>query len=64
MSRIKQTFTQNTDGTENISVTCKICGKPIVKSNKYGMYCEDMCGLKEDKETYDKLNNIFMSIFK
>lgn len=61
--RIKQEFTQNSDGTENLSLTCKVCGKPIVKSNKFGMYCENMCGLEEDKEAFKKLNDMFGGMF-
>ena len=64
MSRIKRAFTKNTDGTENLELTCKICGKPISKSNKYGMYCEDKCGIEEDKAAFLKLNNLINSLFK
>jgi hypothetical protein len=35
--------------TKNLEVTCE-CGKPIVVANKYGMFCEDMCGFKESKK--------------
>jgi len=61
--RIKQELTKNADGTENINISCKICGNPIIKSNDYGMYCEDMCGLEDDKAAYEKIKNMF-DIFK
>jgi len=59
MSRIKATLKNG-----NASLTCKVCGKPIVKSNKYGMYCENMCGLEEDKKAYIKTNKIIDKFFK
>lgn len=49
-------------GEDNIEVTCKICGKPIVKSNKFGMYCENSCGKEADKEAYIKIKNMFGGI--
>jgi hypothetical protein len=39
-SRIKTDIKGN-----DVSITCKKCGKPITKSNKFGMYCQDECGL-------------------
>jgi hypothetical protein len=30
-------------------ISCGISGKPITESNKYGMFCEDMCELKQCK---------------
>lgn len=57
-SRIKQKITENPNGTIDIDLTCKICGKPIVQSTKYGMYCEDKCGENKDKEAYSKIMNI------
>ena len=54
----KQTFTQNSDGTEDLSVTCTTCGKPIVKTTKFGMFCENKCGLKESKKAHKKLKDI------
>ena len=63
MSRIKQKFTKNSDGSENINLSCKVCGKPITKTNKFGMYCEDMCGLDEDKKAYEKIEKIMNGIF-
>ena len=63
MSRIKQTISENADGTIDIGVNCS-CGKPIVQSNKYGMYCEDKCGEKEDKEAYLKVDGFINSFSK
>ena len=63
--RIKQTFTKNQDGTENLQITCNICGGQITHSTKYGMYCAKKCGEKEDKEAFengmDMLNKMFGS---
>lgn len=41
-----------------VEITCDKCGKPITVSNKYGMFCEDLCDLEESKKakkTVDKL---------
>jgi len=38
------------ENTGNVGVTCEKCGKPIVKSNQWGMFCEDNCGLEKSKE--------------
>ena len=36
-------------GGFDLSLTCKQTGKPISVSNKWGMFCEDMCDLEENK---------------
>jgi hypothetical protein len=61
--RIKQTFTPHKGGGEDLSITCKICGEPIMQSNKYGMYCKNKCGEKEDKEAFDKGMNMLGNLF-
>lgn len=48
MCRIKHTG-KKAGRKFDISITCEITGKPINKSNKYGMFCEDMCELEECK---------------
>ena len=58
--RIKQEFTKNADDTENVNISCKICGKPIIKSNDYGMYCEDECGIEDDKAAFEKIKKMFL----
>ena len=60
--RIKTIVTNNPTGGVDVSVSCKICGKPIIKSNKFGMYCENMCGLEDDKKAYNKIKSIFGGI--
>jgi len=56
-------FTMDEKG--NASVTCD-CGKPIVIADKYGMFCEDLCGYEESKkaalvisQTIDRLSELF-----
>ena len=44
------------------SITCD-CGKDLTVVNEYGMFCEDMCGLKESKEVGDLLMNKFLNEF-
>ena len=56
--RIKQTFTSNSTGGENLTLTCKVCGEQIIKSTQFGMYCKNECGLEEDKEVYNNLINL------
>lgn len=58
-SRIGQRFTQLPDGGEDIDVFCTICGKSITHSNDYGMYCDNECGIEEDKLAYKLLTTIF-----
>lgn len=62
-SRIKVEKQENPDGTINLDLNCKHCGKPIVQSNSFGMYCENKCGLKEDKEAFKKINKLFGNLF-
>jgi len=48
----------------DINVKCKSCGKPIIQSNDYGMYCEDYCGQNDDKEAYEKIKTLMNMFFK
>ena len=49
MCQIKQNQ-KKVKGGIDLSLTCSISGKPITISNQYGMFCEDMCELKECKK--------------
>lgn len=51
------------DKNGNASATCD-CGKPITVTNKYGMFCEDMCGLKESKEAGEFLDIFIDNLLK
>lgn len=57
--RIKITENRKFGDFIDLDITCSICGKPISKSNEYGMFCEDECGLAEEKEAYLKAKEIF-----
>ena len=59
MNRIKQTINENSTGGININIDCALCNKTIIISNKYGMYCENMCGLTKDKIAYYLFKIIF-----
>ena len=61
--RIKQTIKENPTGGIDVTLTCRECGKPIVKTNKFGMYCEDMCGHEADKKAYEKIKKMFEGLF-
>ena len=54
MSRIKANLKDR-----DLSLTCKICGEPITHSNEYGMYCENKCGIEDDKKAKEKIEKIF-----
>lgn len=47
----------NTGSGVDIGVVCEISGKPITVTNKYGMFCVDMCDFDEAKEAHDLLTN-------
>jgi hypothetical protein len=38
------------DKSGNLTMVCKTSGKPIVKSNLLGMFCEDMCDYEDAKK--------------
>lgn len=52
---------QREDG--GIDVLCK-CGKPIVISNEYGMFCEDMCGYEESKKAAEAMGPLIEEFAK
>ena len=56
---IKKKITHLPGNKIAIDVSCSKCGKPITEANKYGMYCEDFCGLNEDKEAAKCLRKMF-----
>jgi len=33
-----------------LKIACKHCGKPIVYSDEKGMFCEDRCNYRENRE--------------
>ena len=41
----------------NADATCG-CGKPLTVTNKYGMFCEDMCDFEESKQVGDVMDSI------
>ena len=43
MCRVNATATK-LNGKRDVTVICMDSGKPVVSSDKYGMYCEDRCG--------------------
>jgi len=44
-------------------LNCDQCGKPVSKTNEYGMFCEDMCGLEESKKGFDELRKVMEGMF-
>jgi len=51
------------DGKIDMNVLCSRCGKPITVSNKYGMFCEDLCGLEESKRAGREISKAFGGLF-
>jgi hypothetical protein len=45
----------NTGTDTEMLIVCEKTRKPITVTNKYGMFCEDMCDLKECKEADKKI---------
>ena len=50
--------------TEHIQVTCNQCGKLIVETNKYGMFCEDRCGYEESVKRGKELDTLLGECFE
>jgi len=50
------------EGQVDILVKCKVCGKPITVSNKYGMFCEDLCNMEEEKRAYTTLRTLLVNM--
>jgi hypothetical protein len=46
------------DGKGNLKIKCKICGGPITHSNEFGMYCDNECGIEDDKKAYKELKKL------
>ena len=44
-------------------VTCDYCGKPVVKADKYGMWCEDECGREDSIKALSEVEAIMRSFF-
>ncbi len=52
----------NNENGVDILITCKFCGKPITVSNKYGMFCEDLCSMDAEKQAYTELKNLLIDM--
>ena len=47
----------------HFNLDCDVCGKPIVNGNKYGMFCENKCGLEEAKKGFEELRKVMQGMF-
>jgi hypothetical protein len=57
---------KGTPEAREIDIRCKKTGKYITVTNKYGMFCEDMCDLAEAKKAdaeIDKMLNKLDRLF-
>lgn len=43
---------------DNILIGCETCGLPLTKTNKYGMFCKNECGLKKSKQSSKELEDL------
>ena len=50
-----------TPGKEDgdISIRCKISGKPITGSDDWGMHCENKCGHGSESEAHEIMEEFF-----
>jgi len=51
------------DENGHADATCD-CGKPITVTSKYGMFCEDMCGLEEAKKAEEFVGNLVKQLLE
>ena len=58
MGKFKSTAEEHEDGTISLDIVCEECGKPIVESNEFGMFCEDRCGYEESKKAGKKIEEL------
>lgn len=52
---------------EDIEIRCPHCGKLLSVTNKYGMFCEDLCGYDESVKAAKKAKKLIgdmMNILK
>jgi hypothetical protein len=47
----------------DLTIACD-CGKLITETNKYGMFCEDFCGLEEAKKADKQLIKLLKGLDK
>ena len=59
MCKINQEFNNG-----NLNLTCKTSNKPISVTNKWGMFCEDLCNLEECKQAEKEINKIMEAMDK
>ncbi len=59
--RLKIKETVNEDGTLSIEVKCEKSGRPLTRTTKLGMFCDDpncVCE-KESEETFAMIKDLF-----
>lgn len=43
---------------DNLTMTCKTSNKPFSVTNKWGMFCADLCNLEQCKKAEKEVNKI------
>ena len=57
-------FDQTWPSPDEVVITCKNTGKPPTVTNKYGMFCEDLCGFEACVEASIKGENLIENLAK
>ncbi len=45
-----------------VTVTCDVCGGPIIGATEYGMHCKNRCREEENKKAAKKLRNLLNTL--
>lgn len=45
-----------------VTVTCDVCGCPIIGANEYGMYCKNRCLEEKNKKASKKLRDLLNTL--
>jgi predicted nucleic acid-binding Zn ribbon protein len=64
MCEIDMKAKKTKDGKIYVSTKCLISGKPITVTSRYGMFCEDLCQLEENKQAEKKCKAMIKSFNK
>jgi hypothetical protein len=62
--RFEDKVTHLPGGKLALDIVCRDCGKPVCVANKYGMFCEDHCGMEEAIKASKKLERVINAVVK
>ena len=64
MGEFKSTAEEHEDGTISLNIVCGHCGKPLVETTEFGMFCEDRCGYEESKKAMGQTKELIKGFMK